>query len=46
VLVWRGRLNLSSDTKNFYYKYTRELLKDGQVVKQKAWEETVERDHQ
>jgi len=46
ILVWRGRLNLSSDAKNFYYKYSRELLKDGQVVKQKTWEETVARDHQ
>ncbi len=46
VLLWRGRLNLSSDAKNFYYKYTRELLKDGQTVKQKTWEETIPRDHQ
>ncbi len=46
VLVWRGRLQLTSDAKNFYYKYTRELLKDGQPLKQKTWEETVPRDHQ
>jgi len=46
VLVWRGRLNLSSDTRNFFYKYTRELLKDGQPVKKKTWEETIPRDHQ
>ncbi|MFY9560874.1 MAG: CocE/NonD family hydrolase [Terriglobales bacterium] len=46
VLLWRGRLSLSSDAKNFYYKYTRELLKDGQVVKRKSWEETIPRDHQ
>ena len=46
VLLWRGRLNVSSDAKSFYYKYTRELLKDGQTVKQKTWEETIPRDHQ
>jgi predicted acyl esterase len=46
VLLWRGRLNLSSDAKNFYYNYTRELLKDGQTVKTKTWEETVPRDFQ
>ena len=37
---------LTTDQKNFYYKYTRELLKDGQMVKQKTWEETIPRDHQ
>ena len=46
VLVWRGHLKLTSDAKNFYYKYTRELLKDGQNVKRKTWEETIPRDHQ
>jgi hypothetical protein len=46
TLRWRGHLVLSSDVKNFYYKYTRELLKDGQMVRSKTWEETVPRDHQ
>jgi hypothetical protein len=46
MLLWRGRLNFSSDAKNFYYKYTRELLKDGLMVKTKTWEETIPRDHQ
>jgi hypothetical protein len=46
TLTWRGHLSVSTDQKNFYYKYTRELLKDGQMVKQKTWEETVPRDHQ
>ena len=45
-LRWRGHLSVTTDQKNFYYKYTRELLKDGQTVKQKTWEETVPRDHQ
>lgn len=46
TLSWRGHLTLTSDAKNFYYKYVRELYQDGKVVKQKTWEETVPRDHQ
>ena len=46
VLAWQGHLTLTSDAKNFYYKYTRELLKDGKQLKQKSWEETIPRDHQ
>jgi len=46
VLTWLGHLSVSTDQKNFYYKYTRELMKDGQMVKQKTWEETIPRDHQ
>ena len=45
-LRWRGHLSVTTDQKNFHYKYTRELLKGGQTVKQKTWEETVPRDHQ
>jgi uncharacterized protein len=45
-LRWRGHLSVTTDQKNFYYKYTRELLKDGQTVKQKTWQETIPRDHQ
>ncbi len=46
TLVWSGRLTLTSDRKNFYYKYTRELRKDGRLIKAKTWEETIPRDHQ
>lgn len=46
VLTWRGRLFVTSDEKNFFYKYTRELLKDGKMLKQKTWQETIHRDHQ
>jgi len=46
TLTWKSQLKLSSDGKNFYYKYTRQLLKDGQQLKQKTWEETIPRDHQ
>ena len=46
VLSWRGHLLVSTDQKNFFYKYTRELLKDGIVIKTKTWQETISRDHQ
>ena len=45
-LRWRGHLSVRTDRTSFYYKYTRELLKDGQIAKQKTWEETIPRDHQ
>ena len=32
TLVWRGHLLVTTDQKNFYYKYTRELLKDGRAA--------------
>ena len=46
VLTWQGHLSVTTDQKNFYYKYTRELLKNGAQVKQKTWEKTIPRDHQ
>jgi predicted acyl esterase len=46
TLVWRGHLLVTTDQQNFYYKYTRELLKDGQMLKSKTWQETIPRDHQ
>ena len=46
TLVWRGHLLVTTDQKNFYYKYTRELLKDGEMIKSKTWQETIPRDHQ
>ncbi len=46
TLIWQGHLTLSSDAQNFYYKYIRQLFKDGQEIKQKTWQETIPRDHQ
>jgi predicted acyl esterase len=45
-LRWKGHLSVTTDQKNFFYKYTRELLKDGKVIRTKTWQETVARDHQ
>jgi uncharacterized protein len=46
TLTWRGHLSVTTDRQNFYYKYTRELLKDGALLKTKTWEETIPRDNQ
>jgi hypothetical protein len=44
-LTWQGMLKFSSDRENFYYTYTRRLLENGRLVREKAWEETISRDH-
>jgi hypothetical protein len=46
LLTWQGRHEFSSDARTFFYKYTRTLLRDGQVVRTKTWEEAIPRDHQ
>jgi uncharacterized protein len=46
TLTWRGHLLVTTDKTNFYYTYTRELLKDGKSIKSKMWQETISRDHQ
>ena len=46
TLTWRGYLLVATDQKNLYYKYTRELLKDGEIYRSKTWQETIPRDHQ
>ncbi len=46
VLTWRGRLDVTSDARTFFYKYTRTLLRDGAVIRTKIWEEPIPRDHQ
>jgi putative CocE/NonD family hydrolase len=46
TLIWRGRLDVSSDAHTFFYKYTRTLLRDGVLIRTKSWEEPIPRDHQ
>ena len=46
TLTWRGHLLVTTDKKNFYYTYTRELLKDGKSIRSRTWQETIPRDHQ
>jgi hypothetical protein len=46
TLTWESRMSFRSDLENFYYEYTRRLLKDGALVREKNWEDTIPRDHQ
>jgi predicted acyl esterase len=46
TLTWESKMSFRSDLKNFYYEYTRRLLKDGALVREKNWEDTIPRDHQ
>jgi uncharacterized protein len=46
VLTYRGHLSLTSDAANFYYSFTRELLRDGVVLRTKTWKESIPRDLQ
>ena len=46
TVTWRGHLSLRSDSSNFYYRYTRTVLRDDAVVMTRTWKETIPRDHQ
>ncbi len=46
TLVWEARTSLRSDLESFHYTYTRRLLQDGALVREKTWEDTIPRDHQ
>jgi hypothetical protein len=46
TLVWKSDVELRSDRQNFYYRNERRLLKDGVLVREKTWEDTIPRDHQ
>jgi len=46
TLVWEGVTSLRSDRESFTYTYTRRLLRDGVLVREKTWEDVIPRDHQ
>jgi len=39
-------LSITSDRQNFYYKYTRRVLENRKLIREKTWEEIIPRDHQ
>ena len=45
-LTWKGILSFTSDRENFYYSYTRQLLAEDQLIREKTWNETIPRDYQ
>ena len=46
TLLWEGRLSFSRDRENFYYQYSRKISENGEVVREKSWQETIPRDFQ
>jgi hypothetical protein len=46
VLTYRGHLSIRSDAATFHYEYTRELLRDGVILRAKTWRESIARDLQ
>jgi hypothetical protein len=46
TLVWEAELLFRSDLENFYYTYTRRLLSNGALVREKIWNDTIPRDYQ
>jgi hypothetical protein len=36
--------DFTSDAGFFYYRYTRRLEQDGQIIREKHWEEAIPRD--
>jgi hypothetical protein len=46
TLRWESRVQFRSDRQNFYYTGVRQLLKDGVLLREKAWEQTIPRDNQ
>jgi len=46
TLRWEAELDFSSDLENFYYRYIRRLSEDGELVREKEWQETIPRNYQ
>jgi hypothetical protein len=46
LLTWEAELDFSSDAENFHYRYFRRLSRDGELVREKHWNETIPRDFQ
>jgi len=45
-LLWRSELEFSSDQATFYYRYTRRLFENGELLREKTWQEEIPRDFQ
>jgi predicted acyl esterase len=46
TLIWRGIIDWHSDEDNFYFKYTKSVTGDEELLKERVWEKTIPRDHQ
>jgi uncharacterized protein len=46
TLTWESVLTFRSDRESFYYSSKRRLLRNGQLLREKTWEDTIPRDCQ
>lgn len=46
VLLWEAELDFSNDRDDFHYRYVRRLSENGEVIREKTWNETIPRDFQ
>jgi hypothetical protein len=46
TLRWESDTTFRSDLENFYYDSTRRLLRDGELIRERRWEDTIPRDFQ
>jgi hypothetical protein len=46
VLIWEADLVFRSDRSHFYYTYTRRLLENEKLIREKTWKDTIPRDFQ
>jgi hypothetical protein len=46
VLLWESELSFESDAENFHYRYTRRLYRNGELLRERTWTETIPRDYQ
>ena len=43
---WQGETQITSDDTQFHYRHRRQLLQDGEVVRERIWTKDVPRDYQ
>ena len=46
TLTWESQVSLRSDRGTFYYQAVRRLFRDGVLIREKAWQQAIPRDHQ
>jgi hypothetical protein len=44
-LIFEGDLSFISDCESFYYTYTRRVLENEKLLREKTWKKTIPRDH-
>ena len=46
TLLWESELLFRSDRESFYYTFRRRLLENGELLREKTWQDTIPRDFQ